>query len=102
VIAPHQLMLSIHIHMVFVAVVALAMLFCPAHIHVLLHPLRRLVSPILMHFAPLNRRILIAHVVVARHWHDGSVQDLSAAGDVALPIEMPPSRQIALQSPSGQ
>ena len=99
---PHQLMLSIHIHMVFVVVMALAMLFCPARIHVLLHPLRRLVSSILMHFALLNSSIFVARVVVARDRHDGSVQDLSAAGNVALPIEMTPSRQIALQSPSGQ
>ena len=101
-IAPYQLMFSIHIHMVFVAVTALAMLFCPARVHILLHPLRRLVSPIRGHFALLNRHIFVARVVVARDRHDGSVQDLSAAGNVALPIEMTPSRQIALQSPSGQ
>lgn len=79
-------MLVIDIHVVFEAVMALTVL--PTRIDILLATLGGLVCPTLGHFALLDRRVLIARIVVARHRHDGTIQGLPAAGDVALSIEM--------------
>lgn len=89
-IASHQLALSIHIHIAFVAIMTLEAFFCPARVHVLLHPFRGLICPAFGHFALLNRRVLVTCVVVAQHPNDGSSQTLTTASDVALLIEMPP------------
>lgn len=87
-IAPDQPVLAIDIHVLFKAVIALTMLLRPARIDILLAKLGGLICSNLGHFALLDRRVLVAPIVVAKHRHDGNIQDLPAAGYVALSIEM--------------
>jgi len=97
-IAPDQLVHAIDVHMVLVAVVALAVLFRPSaarqviagnhregRIGILLAPLGGLVFPPLRFLAVLDSRILLARVVVAWHRHNRGIQYLPASRDVALP-----------------
>ena len=88
VIAPDQFVGAVHVHVVFVAVVALAVLFRPACVYVLVHPFRRFVGPILGHLALFDGSVCVTRVVVARHRHDGGVQDLSSSRNIALPRQM--------------
>ena len=87
-IAPNQPVLAVYVHVVFVAVMALAMLLGPARISVLLTTLGWLVRPILRDLTILDSLVLVTRILVAGQRHDGSIQDLPAAGDVALSIEM--------------
>src|SRR5262245_2198625 len=66
-VAPDQLVLGIRIHVVLVAVKALAVLFRPACI-LLLSVLRRLLS-ILRRLAAFDRLVLLARVALCGHRH---------------------------------
>lgn len=68
-----------------------AVLHGPPRVHIFLAALRGHVGPVLGHLASVDRLVLIAGVVVARHRHDGRIEDLPAPRDVALP------RQIAVE-----
>ena len=70
---------------------ALAVLLRPAGIHVFLRPLGGLVGPVLGHLAVLDGLVFLARVVIARHRHDGRIEDLPAPRDIAL------ARQIAVE-----
>ena len=59
-------------YVVFIAVVALAMLLGPARISVLLATLGWFVCAILGHLAILDGLVFVTRIVVARHWHDGA------------------------------
>jgi hypothetical protein len=72
-VAAHQLVLLVHVDVIFVAEVALAMLFRPAGIGVLLAALGWLVGPVLLYIAGLNGLVLIAGVVIVRHRGDGRI-----------------------------
>jgi hypothetical protein len=89
VITPDQLVLSVHIEVVLVAVAAFAMFPGPARINILLRPLGGLVSPARRRLIRLDRRVFRAFVVVVRHRCDGRVKDLPATRDIALPRRIP-------------
>src|SRR5262249_29506687 len=75
-VAPDQLVLGIRIHVVLVAVKALAVLFRPACI-LLLSVLRRLLLSILRRLAAFDRLVLLARVARCGHRHDGGIDDLT-------------------------
>jgi len=78
-VAPDQLVLGIRIHVVLVAIKALAVLLGPACILVLLSILRRLLLPILRRLAALDRLVLLTRVALSGHRHDGGIDDLPLA-----------------------
>src|ERR1700674_5227995 len=89
VIAPDQLVRSIRIHMVLVAVKVPPVLLRPACILVLLPVFAWLLLPRLGRLATLDRFVLLPCVPLFGHRHDGGIDDLSAARDIALRAEMP-------------
>src|SRR5262245_41676161 len=103
-VAPDQLVLGIRIHVVLVAVKALAVLLCPARILVLLSVLRRLLLPILSRLATLDRLVLLARVALSGHRHDAGIDDLTTASDVPLRTEMlvEPIKQLLDQAGLGE
>jgi hypothetical protein len=78
VITRNQLVLSVRIEVVLVAVAAFAMFPGPVRTNILLRPL---VSPALRRLIRLDRRVFRAFVVVVRHRYDGRVKNLSATMD---------------------
>src|SRR3974377_2222443 len=88
VIAPDQLVHSVRIHMVLVAVEAPPMLLGPARILVLLPVFGWLLLPGLGCLATLDRLVLLPRVPLFGHRHDGGIDDMSAARNVALRAEM--------------
>src|SRR5215470_17474478 len=104
VILPDQLVLGIRIHVVLVAVKALAMLLGPARILVFLSVLRRLLLPILRRLATLDRLVLLARVALSGHRHDAGIDDLTTASDVPLRTEMlvEPIKQLLDQASLGE
>jgi hypothetical protein len=103
-VAPDQLVLGIRIHVVLVAVKALAVLLCPACILVLLSVLRRLLLPILRRLTTLDRLVLLARVALSGHRHDAGIDDLTTASDVPLRTEMlvEPIKQLLDQAGLGE
>jgi hypothetical protein len=83
VITPDQLVLSVQIEVVLVAVAAFAMFSGPARINILLRPLGGLVSPALRRLIRLDRRVFRAFFVVVRHRYDGRVKNLSGTLDAS-------------------
>src|ERR1700687_2794363 len=67
VILPDQLVLGIRIHVVLVAVEALAVLLGPARVFVLLPVLRRVLLPRLRRLASLHLVILVAAIALLRN-----------------------------------
>ena len=101
-VAPHQLVLAVHVDVVLVAVMRLSVLarrensppdcflilLAPARVYVLLAALGGLVGPALRHVAALDRLVLVPGIVVARHRYDGRIQNLTAPRDVSLPRQI--------------
>src|SRR3974390_3759576 len=88
VITPDQLVHSVRIHMVLVAVEAPPMLLGPARILVLLPVFGWLLLPRLVLLATFDCLVLLARVPLFGHGHNGGINDLSAARDIALRAEM--------------
>jgi len=57
-------------------------------VQIFLLPFRWLVGPIVGHLTLLDGRVLVARVVVARHRHDGPIEDLPAQRNMAPPGQM--------------
>src|SRR5262245_405755 len=81
--AADQLVLAVDADVVLVAVKAPVVLLGPARILVLLRSLGRLVLPALGRLAGLDRRVLLAAVVLPGCADNGGIDDLTAARDVA-------------------
>jgi hypothetical protein len=63
-------------------------LLAPTGIQIFLAPFRGFVGPVLGRLAGLDGLVFIPGVVVARHRHDGGVQNLPASRNAALPRQM--------------
>src|SRR3981189_2021785 len=74
--------------MVLVAVETLVVLLRPARVLVLLGILGGLLFPSLRHLAGLDRLVLLLRVALLGHRHNRGVNDLAAARNVALGLEM--------------
>src|ERR1019366_6573712 len=83
-ILPNQLVLGIHIHVVLVAVEALAVLLGPARILVFLPVFRRVLLPFLWCLSGLNGLILFAAITLLGNRHNRGINHLAAARNVAL------------------
>src|SRR5271167_1626136 len=79
-----QLVLGIHIHVVLVAVEALAVLLGPACILVFLPVFRAVLLPFLWCLAGLHGLILFAAVTLLGNRHDRGINHLAATCNVAL------------------
>src|ERR1700691_3770924 len=88
VVLPDQLVLGIRIHVVLVAVEALAVLLGPARILVLLPVFRRVLLPSLRRLAGFHVLILVAAVTLLGNRHDRGINHLPAARNVALRLQM--------------
>src|SRR3974377_1810583 len=88
VISPDQLVPSVRIHMGLVAVEAPPLLLGAAPSFVLVLVCGCLLLPGLWCLAPLDRLVLLPRVPLFGHRHDGGIDDLSAARNVALRAEM--------------
>src|SRR5450631_2205692 len=88
VILPDQLVLGIRIHVVLVAVEALAVLLGPARVFVLLPVLRRVLLPRLRRLASLHLVILVAAIALLGNRHDRGINHLAATRNVALGLQM--------------
>ena len=82
-ITPHQLVAAVHIHMVLVAVMALAVLLGPPRVRILLATLGRLLLPALRRLAILDPRVLVTAVALLGDRNDRGVDDLAAHRQVA-------------------
>src|SRR5262245_23247149 len=87
-VAADQLVLAVDADVVLVAVEALVVLLGPARVFVLLRILGSLFLPTLRRLTRLDRLVLFAGVVLLGRADDGRVDDLTAARDVALGIEV--------------
>src|SRR5450830_1169428 len=83
-----QLVLGIRIHVVLVAVEALAVLLGPARILVFLPVFRRVLLPGLRRLAGLHVLILVAAITLLGNRHDRGINHLAAARNVALRLQM--------------
>src|SRR5258706_1669813 len=83
-----QLVRLVHAEVVLVAVEALVVLLRPARVLVLLGILGGLLLPSLGRLAGLDRLVLLLGVTLLGHRHNCGVNDLSAARNVALGLEM--------------
>src|SRR5579871_3843683 len=88
VILPDQLVLGIRIHVILVAVEALAVLLGPARILVFLPVFRRVLLPRLGRLAGLHVIILVAAIALLGNRHDRGIDHLAAARNVALRLQM--------------
>src|SRR6516165_1595840 len=88
IILPDQLVLGIRIHVVLVAVEALAVLLGPARVLVFLPVLRRVLLPRLRRLASLHLVILIAAIVLLGNRYDRGINHLAATRNVALGLQM--------------
>src|SRR5207344_2136911 len=88
VILPDQLVPGIRIHVVLVAVEALAVLLGPARVLVFLPVFRRVLLPRLRRLAGLHVVILVAAITLFGNRHDGGINHLAAARNVALRLQM--------------
>ncbi len=87
-IAPHQLVPTVHVDMVLVAVMAPAVLLGPPRLDILLAPLCRLILPAFRRLASLYPRVLLAAVALFGHRHDRGVDDLAAHRQIALILQV--------------
>ena len=85
-----ELVTLVHAGGELVAVVALAVLLGPARLHVLLPTLRR--RPVGGHRVLLHDLFLLPGQRLLRCRHDAGIDHLPAAGDRALPVELPTHR----------
>src|SRR5438309_4102742 len=83
-----QLVRLVHAEVVLVAVEALVVLLRPARVLVLLSILGGLLLPSFRRLAGLDRRVLLLRVALLGHRHNRGVNDLAAARNVALGLEM--------------
>src|SRR5580692_3300140 len=88
VILPDQLVSGIRIHVVFVAVEALAVLLGPARVLVFLPVFRRVLLPRLRRLASLHLVILVAAIALLGNRHDRGINHLAATRNVALGLQM--------------
>src|SRR6202521_6131606 len=88
VVLPDQLVLGIRIHVVLVAVEALAVLLGPARVFVFLPVFRRVLLPRLRRLAGLHVVILVAAIALFGNRHDRGINHLAAARNVALRLQM--------------
>ena len=88
VIAPDQLVLGIRINVVLVAVEAPSVLLGPACVLILLPVLGRFLLPRRGGSATLDCLVFLARVPLCGHLHDGGIDDLTAAGDIAIRLEI--------------
>src|SRR5262245_63366605 len=84
-----QLVRLLHAEVVLVAVEALIVPLRPARVLVLLGILGGLLLPSVGRLASLDRLVLLLGVTLLGHRHNCGVNDLSAARNVALGLEMP-------------
>ena len=87
-IAPHQLVPTVHVDMVLVTVMALAVLLGPPRLDTLLAPLCRLVLPACRRLARLYPRVLLAAVALFGYRHNRGVDDLAAHRQIALILQV--------------
>ena len=87
-IAPHQLVPTVHVDMVLVAVMAPAVLLGPPRLDILLAPLCRLILPAFRRLARLYPRVLLAAVALFGNRHDRGVDDLAAHRQIALILQV--------------
>src|ERR1700683_4741070 len=97
VILSDQLVLGIRIHVVLVAVEALAVLLGPARILVFLPVLRRLLLPRLRRLASLHLVILVAAIALLGNLHNRGINHLVAAQCSPWPPNAGQSAQTASQ-----
>src|SRR5260370_20785698 len=83
-----QLVRLVHAEMVLVAVEAFVVPLRPARVLVLLGILGGLLLPSLRRLAGLDRLVLLLRVALLGHRHNRGVNDLAAARNVALGLEM--------------
>src|SRR6476660_291314 len=88
VVLPDQLVLGIRIHVVLVAVEALAVLLGPARVLVFLPVFRRVLLPRLRRLASLHLVILVAAIALLGNRHDRGINHLAATRNVALGLQM--------------
>src|ERR1700759_1192521 len=88
VVLPDQLVLGIRIHVVLVAVEALAVLLGPARVLVFLPVWRRVLLPRLWRLASLHLIILVAAIALLGNRHDRGINHLAATRNVALGLQM--------------
>jgi hypothetical protein len=88
VVLPDQLVLGIRIHVVLVAVKALAVLLGPARVLVFLPVFRRGLLPRLRRLAGLHVVIFVAAITLLGNRHDCGINHLAAARNVALRLQM--------------
>src|SRR5277367_7131008 len=88
VILPDQLVLGIRIHVVLVAVEALAVLLGPARVFVFLPAFRRVLLPRLGRLASLHLVILVAAIALLGNRNDRGINHLAATRNVALGLQM--------------
>ena len=77
-VPPDQLVLGIRIHVVLVAIEALAVLLGPARILVFLPVFRRVLLPLLRRLASLHVVILFSAVALLGNRHDRGINHLAA------------------------
>src|SRR4051812_30729508 len=88
VVLPDQFALGVRIHVVLVAVEALAVLLGPARILVFLPVFRRVLLPSLRRLAGLHLLILVAGISLLGNRNDRRINHLAAARHVALRFQM--------------
>src|SRR5580704_9222600 len=88
IVLPDQLVLGIGIHVVLVAIEALAVLLGPARVLVFLPVFCRVLLPCCRRLAGLHLIILVAAIALFGNWHDRGINHLAAAGNVALRLQM--------------
>src|SRR6202521_1771585 len=88
IVLPDQLVLGIRIHVVLVAVEALAVLLGPARVLVFLLVFRRVLLPCLRRLAGLHVVILAAAIALFANRHDRGINHLAAPRNVALRLQM--------------
>src|SRR5262249_31887367 len=87
-VLPDQFALGVGIHVVLVAVKALAVLLGPARILVFLPVFRRVLLPGLRRLAGLHRLILVAGISLLGNRNDRGINHLAAARNIALRFQM--------------
>src|ERR1700759_4781007 len=87
-VLPNQFALGIRIHVVLVAVEALAVLLGPARILVFLPVFRRVLLPSRGRLASLHLLILVAAIALLGNRHDRGINHLAATRNVALGLQM--------------
>src|ERR1700726_975426 len=88
VVLPDHLVLGIRVHVILVAVETLAVLLGPARVLVLLPVFRRVLLPRLRRLAGLHVVILVTAIALFGNRHDGGINHLAAARNVALRLQM--------------